>query len=207
MTSKKEQSQLRIRDREWWMRRRQLPLQLRQRVCKYERQKWAATRGIDEEATVQDLPEGLRRDIKRHLCLDLVRQVTWLSYPSLQYRITYFISNKKGLGFVSFLTKLFLSTVQVPLFQQMDDLVLNNICERLKPGLFIKDETVGALTQKLIVIDWCVLIVPWHFYWRGCLGVVQWESRIGNSTYISFWLFIHVLYSTCALLLALSAFV
>jgi cyclic nucleotide gated channel len=104
MTSKKEQSQLRIRDLEWWMRRRQLPVQLRQRVCKYERQKWAATRGIDEEATVQDLPEGLRRDIKRHLCLDLVRQV--------------------------------------PLFQQMDDLVLNNICERLKPGLFIKDETV-----------------------------------------------------------------
>jgi cyclic nucleotide gated channel len=114
MTSKKEQSQLRIRDLEWWMRRRQLPARLRQRVCKYERQKWAATRGIDEEATVQDLPEGLRRDIKRHLCLDLVRQV--------------------------------------PLFQQMDDLVLNNICERLKPGLFIKDETVGALTQKLTVI-------------------------------------------------------
>jgi len=42
--------------------------------------------------------------------------------------------------------------VQVPLFQQMDDLVLNNICERLKPGLFIKDETVGPLTQKIIVI-------------------------------------------------------
>ncbi|KAH9553090.1 hypothetical protein CY35_09G101200 [Sphagnum magellanicum] len=104
MTAKKEESQLRIRDLEWWMRRRQLPARLRQRVCKYERQKWAATRGIDEEATVQDLPEGLRRDIKRHLCLDLVRQV--------------------------------------PLFQQMDDLVLNNICERLKPGLFIKDETV-----------------------------------------------------------------
>ncbi len=42
--------------------------------------------------------------------------------------------------------------MQVPLFQQMDDLVLNNICERLKPGLFIKDETVGPSTQKIIVI-------------------------------------------------------
>ncbi len=42
--------------------------------------------------------------------------------------------------------------MQVPLFQQMDDLVLNNICERLKPGLFIKDEMVGPLTQKIIVI-------------------------------------------------------
>jgi hypothetical protein len=37
----------------------------------------------------------------------------------------------------------------------MDNLVLNNICECLKHGLFIKDEIVGALTQKLIV-GWCV---------------------------------------------------
>lgn len=57
------------------MRRRQLPNQLRQRVRQYERQIWAATRGIDEGATIRHLPEGLRRDIKRHLCLDLVRQV------------------------------------------------------------------------------------------------------------------------------------
>jgi hypothetical protein len=38
----------------------------------------------------------------------------------------------------------------------MDNLVFNNICEHLKPGLFIKDETVGALTKKFIIIDWCV---------------------------------------------------
>ncbi len=39
--------------------------------------------------------------------------------------------------------------MQVPLFDQMDDLVLNNICERLKPLLFIKGEKVGLLNNLL----------------------------------------------------------
>ncbi len=83
MTAKKEESQLQIRALEWWMRRRQLPPTLCQWVRKYERQKWAATRGIDEEATVQDLPASLRQDIKRHLCLHLVRQVITFLHSSL----------------------------------------------------------------------------------------------------------------------------
>ncbi|KAJ1408491.1 RmlC-like jelly roll fold [Sesbania bispinosa] len=66
----------------------------RQRVRNYERQRWAAMRGVDECEMTRNLPEGLRRDIKYHLCLDLVRQV--------------------------------------PLFQHMDDLVLENICDRVK---------------------------------------------------------------------------
>jgi hypothetical protein len=33
----------------------------------------------------------------------------------------------------------------------MDNLMLNNIYEHVKCDLFIKDETIGALTQKLIV--------------------------------------------------------
>ncbi|KAF4381360.1 hypothetical protein G4B88_030268 [Cannabis sativa] len=37
--------------------------------------KWIATSGIDEEAILKDFPVDLRRDIKRHVCLDLVRQV------------------------------------------------------------------------------------------------------------------------------------
>lgn len=98
--------QLRIRDLEWWMRRRQLPPPLRLRVRQQERHRWAAARGIDEEALVEDLPEGLRRDIKRHLCLDLLRKV--------------------------------------PLFQHFDDLILNNICDRLKPHLFSKGESVSS---------------------------------------------------------------
>ncbi|XP_041023900.1 protein CNGC15b-like isoform X1 [Juglans microcarpa x Juglans regia] len=82
---------------EEWMRHRQLPQDLKQRVRRYEQYKWVATRGVDGEAVLKGLPMDLRRDIKRHLCLDLVRQV--------------------------------------PLFDQMDDRMLDAICERLKPYL------------------------------------------------------------------------
>ncbi|CAH9072901.1 unnamed protein product [Cuscuta europaea] len=62
-------------DTERWMRHRQLPLELRQSVRKYDQYKWIATRGVDEDALLKGLPLDLRRDIKRHLCYDLVRRV------------------------------------------------------------------------------------------------------------------------------------
>lgn len=65
---------------EWWMSRRQLPSRLRERVRQYERQRWAAMRGEDEMDIVKDLPEGLRRDVKRHLCLDLIRKVSLMIF-------------------------------------------------------------------------------------------------------------------------------
>eukprot|EP00250_Pteridium_aquilinum_P014526 c22042_g1_i1 orf=687-2840(+) len=117
ITAKKEAMKLRLRDLEFWMHRRQLPSRLRRRVRRYERHHWAATRGVDEVDMVRSLPEGLRRDIKRHLSLDLVRQV--------------------------------------PLFEHMDNLVLENICERLKPHLYIKDEVVireGDPVQRMLFI-------------------------------------------------------
>lgn len=52
-----------------------LPQDLRQRVRRYDQYKWLETRGVDEEYLVQNLPKDLRRDIKRHLCLALVRRV------------------------------------------------------------------------------------------------------------------------------------
>lgn len=76
--------QLRCRDLEWWMRRRQLPSRLRQRVRHYEHQRWAAMGGEDEMELINDLPEGLRRDIKRHLCVDLIRKVTRTNSCSLE---------------------------------------------------------------------------------------------------------------------------
>ncbi|PKU62912.1 Cyclic nucleotide-gated ion channel 4 [Dendrobium catenatum] len=74
-TSKKQALHLRMRSVEWWMKRKNLPQGFRHRVRQYERQRWAAMRGVDECEMVRNLPEGLRRDIKYHLCLDLVRQV------------------------------------------------------------------------------------------------------------------------------------
>ncbi|XP_045828631.1 cyclic nucleotide-gated ion channel 2-like [Trifolium pratense] len=67
---KKRNMQLRSRDMEWWMRRRQLPSRLRQRVRHFERERWAATGGEDEMELMKDLPEGLRRDIEQYLIED-----------------------------------------------------------------------------------------------------------------------------------------
>lgn len=57
------------------MRHRQLPEDLQQRVRRFIQYKWLTTRGVDEESILQTLPTDLRRDIQRHLCLDLVRRV------------------------------------------------------------------------------------------------------------------------------------
>ncbi|XP_039040956.1 cyclic nucleotide-gated ion channel 4-like isoform X2 [Hibiscus syriacus] len=116
-TSKKQAMQLKMRNIEWWMRKRRLPSGFRQRVRNYERQRWAAMRGVDECEMIRNLPEGLRRDIKYHLCLDLVRQV--------------------------------------PLFQHMDDLVLENICDRVKSLIFTKGEIItreGDPVQRMLFV-------------------------------------------------------
>ncbi|XP_012082368.1 protein CNGC15b [Jatropha curcas] len=62
-------------DTERWMRHRQLPHEMRESVRRYNQHRWCATRGVDEEAILKTLPMDLRRIIKRHLCLDLVRKV------------------------------------------------------------------------------------------------------------------------------------
>ncbi|KAG6405876.1 hypothetical protein SASPL_133470 [Salvia splendens] len=102
--AKKRKMQIRCRDMEWWMKRRQLPSQMRKRVRRYERHCWSAVGGDDEMEIIKDLPEGLRRDIKRFLCLDLIKQV--------------------------------------PLFHSLDDLILDNICDRVKPILISKGEKI-----------------------------------------------------------------
>ncbi|KAD7479707.1 hypothetical protein R6Q59_008528 [Mikania micrantha] len=96
-TVRLEEWRIRRTDTEQWMRHRQLPPELRQSVRRYDQYKWVATRGVDEESLLKGLPLDLRRDIKRHLCYDLVRRV--------------------------------------PLFDQMDEKMLDAICERLKPSL------------------------------------------------------------------------
>ncbi|KAE8783982.1 cyclic nucleotide-gated ion channel 2 [Hordeum vulgare] len=115
--ARKRKMQLRFRDMEWWMRRRQLPSRLRQRVRKYERERWAAITGDEEMEMIKDLPEGLRRDIKRYLCLELVKQV--------------------------------------PLFHGMDELILDNICDRLRPLVFCGGEKVireGDPVQRMVFV-------------------------------------------------------
>ncbi|GLU11834.1 hypothetical protein SLE2022_285540 [Rubroshorea leprosula] len=96
-TLRLEEWRIKRTDTEKWMHHRQLPEVLRVSVRKYDQYKWLATRGVDEETLLSTLPLELQRDIKRHLCLDLVRRV--------------------------------------PLFEQMDERMLDAICERLRPAL------------------------------------------------------------------------
>jgi cyclic nucleotide gated channel len=60
------------------MNHRQLPPELQERVRRFVQYKWLATRGVDEEAILKSLPVDLRRQIQRHLCLDIVRRVSVL---------------------------------------------------------------------------------------------------------------------------------
>ncbi|CAI5465612.1 unnamed protein product [Closterium sp. Yama58-4] len=76
ITSRMEEMQLRRRDLTWWMNRHQLPPALQKRVLRQEQQNFTATRGIDEEGLIRSMPKSVRRDIKRHLCLDLVKKVS-----------------------------------------------------------------------------------------------------------------------------------
>ncbi|KAJ6364680.1 hypothetical protein OIU76_029613 [Salix suchowensis] len=115
--AKKRKMQLRCRDMEWWMRRRQLPSCLRQRVRHFEQQRWETMGGEDEMELIKDLPEGLRRDVKRYLCLDLIKKV--------------------------------------PLFHNLDDLILDNICDRVIPIVFSRDEKIireGDPVQRMVFI-------------------------------------------------------
>ncbi|XP_077223052.1 cyclic nucleotide-gated ion channel 17-like [Tasmannia lanceolata] len=118
LTVRLEEWRLKRRDTEEWMRHRQLPQYLRDRVRRFVQYKWLATRGVDEESILRALPIDLRRDIQRHLCLDLVRRV--------------------------------------PFFSQMDDQLLDAICERLvsslsTEGTFIVREG-DHITEMLFVI-------------------------------------------------------
>ncbi|XP_071724921.1 probable cyclic nucleotide-gated ion channel 5 [Rutidosis leptorrhynchoides] len=98
LTIRLEEMRVKRRDSEQWMHHRLLPEDLQERVRRYDQYKWLETRGVDEENLVQTLPKDLRRDIKRHLCLALVKRV--------------------------------------PLFENMDERLLDAICERLKPCLY-----------------------------------------------------------------------
>ena len=66
----------RTRKYERWMAHRMLPESLKERIRRYERYLRQETGGIEEEELVRNLPKDLRRDIKRHLFLALVRRVS-----------------------------------------------------------------------------------------------------------------------------------
>ncbi|KAK6135349.1 hypothetical protein DH2020_030909 [Rehmannia glutinosa] len=103
-TLRLEEMRVKKRDAEQWMSHRLLPDSLRERIRRYEQYKWQETRGVDEENLIRNLPKDLRRDIKRHLCLALLKRV--------------------------------------PMFEKMDDQLLDAMCDRLKPVLYTEDSYI-----------------------------------------------------------------
>lgn len=71
------------------MRHRQLPEAIQQRIRRFTQYKWLTTRGVDEESILRALPPDLRRDIQRHLCLDLVRRVRFLVLATIDFYFTF----------------------------------------------------------------------------------------------------------------------
>ncbi|KAK4266989.1 hypothetical protein QN277_023838 [Acacia crassicarpa] len=100
ITVRVEEMRVKRRDAERWMAHRMLPQNLKERIRRYEQYKWQENRGVEEEALIHNLPKDLRRDIKRHLCLDLLKKV--------------------------------------PLFEKMDEQLLDAVSDRLKPVLYIE---------------------------------------------------------------------
>ncbi|XP_023640931.1 probable cyclic nucleotide-gated ion channel 3 isoform X2 [Capsella rubella] len=76
-TVRVEEMRVKRRDAEQWMSHRMLPDDLKDRIRKYEQYKWQETKGVEEEALLSSLPKDLRKDIKRHLCLKLLKKVSW----------------------------------------------------------------------------------------------------------------------------------
>ncbi|KAJ8447492.1 hypothetical protein Cgig2_019486 [Carnegiea gigantea] len=68
-------------DTEQWMHHRQLPQDLRECIRDDDQYNWVTTRGVDEESLLKEFPPDFRRQIKRHLCLGLVRRVNHIVTP------------------------------------------------------------------------------------------------------------------------------
>ncbi|KAI3749092.1 hypothetical protein L6452_12664 [Arctium lappa] len=103
-TLRLEEMRVKRRDAEQWMSHRLLPDPLKERIRRYEQYKWQETRGVDEDNLIRNLPKDLRRDIKRHLCLQLLRRV--------------------------------------PMFEKMDDQLMDALCDRLKPVLYTENSYI-----------------------------------------------------------------
>ena len=58
-TARLDEWRVRRRDTEEWMRHRQLPQELQERVRRFVQYKWLTTRGVDEEAILRALPLDL----------------------------------------------------------------------------------------------------------------------------------------------------
>ncbi|KVH93918.1 Cyclic nucleotide-binding domain-containing protein [Cynara cardunculus var. scolymus] len=70
-----EEYRIQQMDTEGWMNHRQLPEAMRERVRKHDLYKWIKQGKVEEKAILDALPMDIHRDIKHHICIELVRRV------------------------------------------------------------------------------------------------------------------------------------
>ncbi|KAJ8748558.1 hypothetical protein K2173_003459 [Erythroxylum novogranatense] len=137
-----EEMRVKRRDAEQWMSHRMLPPNLRDRVRRYEQYKWQETRGVEERTLIRSLPKDVRRDINRHLSLDLL--------------------------------------MRVPLFEKMDEKILDAVCDRLRPALYIKDSFIvregDPVDEMLFIMRGKLLTVTTNGGRTGFFNAVHLEA-------------------------------
>ncbi|KAC9313685.1 hypothetical protein E3N88_46002 [Mikania micrantha] len=74
-TERLEEYRIQQMDTEEYMNHRQLPQEMKERVRKHNLYKWIKHRNVEEEDIMAALPIDVRRDIKHHICIELVRRV------------------------------------------------------------------------------------------------------------------------------------
>ncbi|KAK3219146.1 hypothetical protein Dsin_013116 [Dipteronia sinensis] len=73
--TRSEEMKLKVREIEQWTTFKKLPENLQRRVKKYQQHVWRETKGVDVDNLLNNLPKDLRRNIKRELCLNLLKRV------------------------------------------------------------------------------------------------------------------------------------
>ncbi|XP_039011013.1 cyclic nucleotide-gated ion channel 1-like [Hibiscus syriacus] len=136
-TTRLEEMRLKRRDAEQWMSHRLLPESLRERIRQYEQYKWQETRGVNEENLLCNILKDLRRDITRHLCLALLMRASALTFWSLFDLCSHY----QSLILVFSLISLNGSFTE-PVFEKMDEQLLDAMCDRLKPVLFTEESYI-----------------------------------------------------------------
>uniref|UniRef100_A0A803NV18 Cyclic nucleotide-binding domain-containing protein n=1 Tax=Cannabis sativa TaxID=3483 RepID=A0A803NV18_CANSA len=153
-TVRVEKMRMKRQEVEIWMSHRMIQEPLRERIRKYEQYKWQETRGVEEDTLLQTLPKDLRRDIKRHLCLELLRRVSAFPY--------YFIIFS-DLVFATLSTNLVFNFEKVPMFEKMDQHLLDTLCDRLKSALY---------TNKSLIVQVGDPVDEMLFILRGSLATM-----------------------------------
>ncbi|KAK2654109.1 hypothetical protein Ddye_013965 [Dipteronia dyeriana] len=74
-TAKSEEMKLKVREIEQWTTFKKLSDNLRLQVQKYQQHVWRETKGVDVQNLLNNLPSDLRRNIKRELCLKIIKKV------------------------------------------------------------------------------------------------------------------------------------